>query len=69
MTILIRGLLSRHCSRTGRSGSATATATSSAWPAIYLTASGPNVSYSGTVTRLWRAQAASKSTHSGQLGP
>ena len=49
-TSLTVGTLARQGSSVGSSGAETATAASSAWLQMYCTASGPSVSYSGTVT-------------------
>lgn len=53
----------------GSNGAATATATSSAWPQMYWTESGPRVSYKGTAIMEYACRARSTSIQSAELTP
>ena len=58
------GQACRHCRRVGSTAAEQAMPASSAWLQMYCTASGPSVSYSGTLISEYAQHAASTSTQS-----
>lgn len=68
-TAVIVGQEGRTFISVGSKGAATATATSSAWPQMYWTESGPRVSYKGTAIMEYACSARSTSIQSAVLTP